>query len=44
MLTSLNTTSAQISGTFSGTLYNQVSATDSVVVTNGKFDMLYSTQ
>ena len=39
-----NTQGAQLTGTFYGTLYNQTSASDSIVITNGKFNVLYTTQ
>ncbi len=41
-LTASDTVNHTITGTFSGTLYNDLSATDSVVVTNGTFTSSYT--
>lgn len=43
-VTSLSPPTNQIAGTFSGTLYSQSNASDSMVVTNGKFDVSYTIQ
>jgi hypothetical protein len=41
-VSSQDTINHRIVGTFSGTLYNGISGTDSMVVTNGKFNTAYS--
>ena len=41
-LTASDTVNHTITGTFSGTLYNDLSPTDSVIVTNGKFTSSYT--
>lgn len=41
-VTSQDTVNHKIAGTFSGTLYNGFGTTDSLVVTNGKFNTSYS--
>jgi hypothetical protein len=39
---SLNQQAQQVSGSFSGTVYNQTNANDSLVITSGKFNILYT--
>jgi hypothetical protein len=43
-VTSLDTVNHKIAGNFTATLYNGLSGTDSVLVTNGKFSTSYSVQ
>lgn len=41
-ITSYSSAGQQIGGTFSGTIYNQSNVADSLVVTNGKFNINYA--
>jgi hypothetical protein len=43
-VTSYNSTGETIAGTFSGVLYNISGGSDSIVVTNGKFNTSYTSQ
>ncbi len=43
-VTSYDSTGHKVGGTFSGVLYNQNNANDSVVVTNGNFSSTYLVQ
>jgi hypothetical protein len=43
-VTSYDSTGRKVSGTFSGVLYNENNANDSVVVTNGTFSSTYQVQ
>jgi hypothetical protein len=43
-ITSVDTVNKKVGGTFSGVIYNNNSASDSVVVTNGKFGTTYTVQ
>ncbi|HLZ89161.1 MAG TPA: hypothetical protein VKQ52_18020 [Puia sp.] len=43
-VTSLDTVNHKIAGNFTATLYNGISGTDSVLVTNGKFNTSYTVQ